>query len=396
MFDKALQRKGGMNKIALQVQRAFVERFGVAPDRLIRAPGRVNLIGEHTDYSGGFVMPLALEQALWIAIRPRSDKSVVIHSLDYIDSIELKLLDPKVHLKGWPEYLKGVVWAMQEEKWSLSGWEGVMAGDVPQGAGLASSAALETAFIRAFAEVSRISWEPKIAAKLAQRAESEWVGISCGIMDQLISACGVSGHALFIDCRNLDILPVALPEGVRVIVLDSKTRRGLVDSLYNERHSQCEEASRILGKSLLRDVSLPELDAQSTRLTPLLYRRARHVITENQRVQHAVVAMHANDLNLLGQLMQESHTSLRDNFEVTNSALDDIVECALAAPGCLGARMTGAGFGGCAVALVKTGQEIDFGKSVSNCYFKKTGLDPNIISCIPTDGASSHEPIAVK
>jgi len=382
-----------MNKIALNVQRAFETRFGSSPTHLIRAPGRVNLIGEHTDYSGGFVLPLALEEAHWIAVRPRNDQAVMLHSLDYDDSTKVNLAEPQLHLKGWQEYLNGVVWVLQEENWPISGWEGVMSGDVPQGAGLSSSAALEMAFIRAFAEISGISWKPKLSAKLAQRAESEWVGVSCGIMDQLISACGVTGHALFIDCRNLDIQQVPLPEGLRVIILDTKTRRGLVASHYNERHSQCKEASAILGKSLLRDATLSELDAQSAGMKHLLYRRAKHVITENERVLQAVNAMLANEHQHLGQLMQDSHKSLRDDFEVSNSALDEMVECALTAPGCQGARMTGAGFGGCAVALVTAEKEGDFVNSIRECYLKKTGLDPQIISCTPANGASRHDPL---
>ena len=339
-------------------------------------------------------MPLALEQAHWIAARPREDQTVVLHSLDYDDSTKVNLTEPQLQLKGWQNYLNGVVWVLQEEKWLLSGWEGVMSGDVPQGAGLSSSAALETALIRAFAEFSGITWQPKIAAKLAQRAENEWVGVSCGIMDQLISACGVSGHALFIDCRNLDIQQVPLPEGLRIIILDTKTRRGLVDSHYNERHSQCKEASAILGKTMLRDATLSDLEAKAAEMEPLLYRRAKHVITENERVLQAVKAMRSDDHQLLGQLMQDSHISLRDDFEVSSSALDEMVECALTAPGCLGARMTGAGFGGCAVALVTAEKEEDFVNSIRECYFKKTSLQPNIISCTPADGASRYDPLA--
>ena len=382
-----------MNKIAFNVQQAFETRFGSKPTHLIRAPGRVNLIGEHTDYNGGFVMPLALEQAHWVAVRPRKDQAVILHSLDYGDSTKVNLSEPQSHLKGWKEYLNGVIWILQKENWPLSGWEGVMAGDVPQGAGLSSSAALETALFRTFAEVSKISWKPKIVAKLAQRAESEWVGVSCGIMDQLISACGVSGHVLFIDCRNLDYQQVPLPEGHCIIILDTKTRRGLVDSHYNDRHSQCKEASRILGKSLLRDAKLSDLDAKSASLKPLLYRRAKHVITENDRVLRAVNAMSAGDHWLLGQLMQHSHKSLRDDFEVSNIALDIMVECAISAPGCLGARMTGAGFGGCAVALVTAEKERDFINTIRECYLRKMSLEPQIISCTPSEGASLHDPL---
>jgi len=374
-----------MSKMAIQVQLAFEERFGSAPEHVIRAPGRVNLIGEHTDYSGGFVLPVALEHAVWIALRPRPDQRVVLHSLDFAETAELDLSEPQKQEKGWQEYLKGITKVLQEAGWKLTGWEGVMMGDIPQGAGLSSSAALEMACLRAFAEASGKSWQPQIAAKMAH---------SCGIMDQLISACGVAGHALFIDCRNLEMKPVKLPEGIRVMILDTMTRRGLVDSLYNERHSQCLQAAEILGKSILREVSLTELQAQSSKLSPLLYRRAGHVISENQRVKHAVGAMRSNDLKLLGQLMQQSHASLRDNFEVSNFALNTMVECALSAPGCLGARMTGAGFGGCAVAIVKTELEIKFYNSVKDCYRKKSSLNPKIISCNPANGVTRLAPLA--
>ena len=382
-----------MNKIALKVQQAFETRFGDRPTHLIKAPGRVNLIGEHTDYNGGFVLPLALEEALWIAVRPRKDQAVILHSLDYDDSTEVNLSKPQLHLKGWHEYLSGVIWVLQEGNWHLSGWEGVMSGNVPQGAGLSSSAALEIALIRAFSEVSGISWEPILSAKLAQRAESEWVGVNCGIMDQLISACGVSEHALFIDCHSLEIQQVPLPHVLRVMSLDTKPRRGLVDSNYNERHSQCKEASEILGKSLLRDATMFELDEQSAEMAPLLYRRAKHVITENERVLQSVDAMYANDHQHLGRLMYDSHKSLRDDFEVSNSSLDAMVECALTAPGCLGARMTGGGFGGCVVALITAEKEEDFVNCISKCYSNKTNQDPQIISCIPADGASRIDPL---
>ena len=382
-----------MNKIALNVQKAFEKSFGYKPTHLIRAPGRVNLIGEHTDYSGGFVLPVALEEALWIAVRPRKDQAVILHSLDYNDSTEIILSKPQSHLKGWREYLSGIVWVLQEANWHLSGWEGVMSGNIPRGAGLSSSAALEIALIRTFSEISEISWEPKFSAKLAQRAESEWVGVKCGIMDQLVSACGVSGHAIFIDCRNLEIQQIPFPKGIRLIILDTKTRRGLVDSHYNERHSQCKEASAILGKSMLRDATMFDLDEQSTGMESLLYRRAKHVITENERVLQAVDAMCANDHLHLGQLMYDSHKSLRDDFEVSNSSLDEMVECALNASGCLGARMTGAGFGGCVVALVKAEKEKGFVDSIRECYLKKTNQNPQIISCKPDDGASRHDPL---
>ncbi|HBI28919.1 MAG TPA: galactokinase [Deltaproteobacteria bacterium] len=377
-----------MREIARRVQRAFRERFGVAPIHLIRAPGRVNLIGDHTDYSGGLVMPLALEHAIWIALRPRADHRVVLHSLDFAETAELNLTEPQTQGKGWQEYFKGVAWVLREAGWPLSGWEGVFAGDVPRGAGLSSSAALEMACIRAFAEASGVPWEPQVAAKLAQRAENEWVGMNCGIMDQLISGCGVAGHALFIDCRSFETVPVPLPEGTKVLVLDTRTRRGLVDSAYNERRASCEEVARRLGHSLLRDVRFEELESQTESLGSQLVKRARHVLTENQRVRQAVEAMCSNNPDELGRLMQDSHASLRDDFEVSSPALDAMVACALAAPGCFGARMTGAGFGGSAVALIDAGIEARFTEAVGSSYCEVTGVDPEIMTCAPTDGVN--------
>ncbi|MEA3310451.1 MAG: galactokinase family protein, partial [Chloroflexota bacterium] len=208
----------------------FAERFDEPPAFLVRAPGRVNLIGEHTDYNAGFVLPMAIDRALWIALRPRSDRRVSVHSLDFDETAEFELDALEQQDAGWVEYLKGVAWALQEAGYALRGWEGMLSGDVPSGAGLSSSAALELATARAFASVSAFPWDPVEMALLAQRAENEWVGVNCGIMDQLISAAGQAGHALLIDCRSLALTPVPLPPETVVVVLDTNTRRGLVAS----------------------------------------------------------------------------------------------------------------------------------------------------------------------
>ncbi|MCX7851379.1 MAG: galactokinase [Caldilineales bacterium] len=370
-----------------RVTAAFAEHFGAEPDVVVRAPGRVNLIGAHTDYNDGFVLPMAIERAVWIALRPRSDGRVRVLALDLGEWAEFDLTDLRRE-RGWAEYLKGVAWAWQEAGYALRGWEGVLAGDVPRGAGLSSSAALELATARAFQVVSDFAWEPATMARLGQRAENAWVGVRCGIMDQMIAAAGRRGHALLIDCRSLETQPVPLPEGVVVVILDTATRRGLVDSAYNERRHQCEAAARHFGVPALRDVSETDLAARGHELDEVIRRRARHVITENARTLAAVTAMRAGDALTLGRLMDASHASLRDDFEVSSPALDTMVTLARAHPACLGARMTGAGFGGCAVALVKAEQADAFAAHVAAAYRAATGLEPNITITQAADGAT--------
>jgi len=366
---------------------AFARRFGRNPRWTIRAPGRVNLIGEHTDYNDGFVLPLAIDRAVWLALEPRAERRVVVYSVDYSQEAEFDL-DNLVHgPAGWIEYLKGVAWSLQEAGYRLAGWQGVLAGDVPIGAGLSSSAALEMATARAFAAASCLEWEPMIMAKLGQRAENRWVGVNCGIMDQLISAAGRAGHALLIDCRSLDTRPVPFPPGTAVVVLDTSTRRGLVDSAYNERRAQCEAAARLFGQPALRDVDYNALQARAKLLDPITYRRARHVITENQRTIQAAEAMTQADVQTLGRLMNESHASLRDDYQVSSEALNVMVDCALAHAACYGARMTGAGFGGCAVALIDCHAADDFAAAVAADYQQRTGLRPAVYVCQATNGA---------
>ena len=367
-----------------RVLETFQKHYNAEPTLLVRAPGRVNLIGEHTDYNDGFVLPLAIDRAVWIALSPREDARVEVHSLEFSKTRAFDL-NGFGKGEGWLEYLKGTAWALQEAGYDLAGWEGVSSSDVPRGSGLSSSAALELATARAFASVSDLSWNPSNMAKLAQRAENEWVGVSCGVMDQLASAAGQEGRALLIDCRSLDIEAVPLPEETAVVVMDTKTQRGLVDSAYNERREQCEEAARAFGVDALRDVSVERFEAEEDKLDEVTRRRARHVISENARTLEAAEAMKQGDAKRLGELMNESHTSLRDDFEVSSEALNAMVECAWDA-GCYGARMTGAGFGGCAVALVAQADADAFAKEVASCYSKK-GRDPEIYVCTATDGA---------
>lgn len=377
-----------MTDLSVMVTQAFQERFAAPPTFVVRAPGRVNLIGEHTDYNDGFVLPMAIDRAVWIALRPRADRDVHIHSLDFAETAVFNLDQLSKETGHWREYLKGVTWALQTDGFQLQGWEGVMAANIPQGAGLSSSAALEMATARAFTAVTGQLWDAPRMALLGQKAENAWVGVNCGIMDQMISAAGQAGHALLIDCRTLKTKPAPLPPGTAVIVLDTNTRRGLVDSAYNERRAQCEEAAKFFGVPSLRDVSITDFLASEDGLTPLIRRRARHVITENIRVLNAISAMQNGDPHLLGTLMNESHVSLRDDFAVSSHELNVMADIAQAQPGCYGARMTGGGFGGCAVALVGAETAVTFAQAMTQAYQQATDLTPAIYICQPSAGAS--------
>lgn len=365
----------------------YEELYGEKPALLVRAPGRVNLIGEHTDYNDGFVLPMAIDRSFWIALSPRDDSKVSIFSLDLDEHDQFDAAVP-MHKSGhWGEYLRGIAWYLTKQGYKLTGWQGVSAGNIPIGAGLSSSAGVELATARAFCEVSGFEWNPVEMAKASQSAEIEWVGMNCGIMDQLISATGVAGHAVLIDCRSLELEKVPLPEGTSVVVLDTSTRRGLVDSAYNERRSQCEEAAAYFGVKALRDVTLMEFEEKASGMPLLTQKRARHVISENERTVMAAEVMKQGDAVTLGKLMNESHISLRDDFEVSNDALNAIVEIAQSHPACFGARMTGAGFGGCGMALVLSNQVGVFCDYVSGNYKAKTDLEAMVYICEPADGA---------
>lgn len=377
-----------------QVLSAFRERFGRRPAFLVRAPGRVNLIGEHTDYNDGFVMPMAIERAIYVALQPWSEeRQVCLTSLDMEETACFPLDDLQRDQATWIEYVKGVAWALQEQGYQLAGWQGLVAGDVPIGAGLSSSAALEIASARAFLAVTGRAWDAAQMARAGQRAENGWMKVNSGIMDQMISAAGQAGHALLIDCRSLQTEAVPLPPAPgggesAVVILDTGTRRGLVDSAYNERREQCEEAADHFGVSALRDVDMATFRRQAGRMDEVTRRRARHVISENERVLQARQAMRRGDAPALGKLMDASHESLRHDFEVSSEALDTMVEIARRQPGCLGARMTGAGFGGCAVALVESTATQAFVASVDAAYREETSLVPQITVSRPAAGAT--------
>ena len=366
----------------------FTRRYGTAPTLVVRAPGRVNLIGEHTDYNDGYVMPLAIDRAVWIAAKPCGDSYVTLYSMDFQQVAEISLMEMVKRENLWVEYVQGVAWALQEAGYTLTGWNGVIAGDVPIGAGLSSSAAIELASARTFCSIASVEWNAPEMAKLCQHVENDWIGVKTGIMDQMISATGVKDHAVLIDCRWLHLDPVPLPPGTAVVILDTATRRELVTSEYGKRREQCETAARFLNVPALRDVTMEQLMAVEDLMDDVTFRRARHVVSENQRTLDAAYAMRSGDAATLGRLMNESHASLRDDYEVSSDALNLIVDCAREHEACIGARMTGGGFGGCAVALVKAEAAQDFAQKVAASYQQKSGKTPAVYVCQATDGAS--------
>lgn len=327
----------------------FRRSFGAEPEFVVRSPGRVNLIGDHTDYNDGFVLPMAIDRSVWLAGRMTTERRIRVESAGF-DVIELDLDRIERSGGGWGEYVAGVAWSLAEAGDALCGWDGAVASDVPVGAGLSSSAALELAVARATTVCSGSPWDPVAIAQVAQRAENEWVGMACGIMDQLVVAAAAPHAALLIDCRWLETRPVPIPTEVAVVVVDSATRRSLVGSAYNQRRKSCEQAAALLGVPALRDIE--DVGQIAALLPERLARRARHVVTENRRVLAFEAALRDGDVEQAGQLLLASHRSLRDDFEVSVPEIDDLVATLMEIRGVHGARMTGAGFGGCLVALV--------------------------------------------
>ncbi len=352
---------------AERARRAFAEEFGEAPSLLATAPGRVNLIGEHTDYNDGFVLPIALPLATAIAARPRDDQRVRVTSQGFGGS-EFAVTDEPVTEQGWARYIAGMG-SVLAAGGPIAGWDGAIATDIPHGASLSSSAALEVASGLLF-DSDRQRRSPRDLAVAARQVENEVMGLPSGIMDQLISASAIDGAALLIDCRDLSTRPVTIPANATVVVLDTGTRRRLVESGYEDRQSTCAAAAATLGVTALRDATLAELDRLG--VGSVEFRRARHVISENDRTLATASALAAGDVVEAGELMTASHLSLRDDYEVSSPALDAMVEVALAAPGCHGARMTGGGFAGCAVALVASDRVEQFCQAVEAGFVAPT------------------------
>lgn len=373
---------------------AFERSFQGAPDMLVQAPGRVNLIGEHTDYNDGFVLPCAIDFHTLVAARARSDRVVRVVALDYADQLDEFSLDTPIVPREdapWANYVRGVVQMLLAHGVVLGGADLALAGNVPQGAGLSSSASLEVAVGQAFKGLYRLNGlSPTDLALIAQRAENQFVGCNCGIMDQLISARGQQGHALLIDCRSLHTQAVPMPQDMAVMIIHSRVRRGLVESEYNTRRAQCEQAARHYGVAALRDLTVAQLQAGSQGLDAVAYRRARHVVTENQRTVDAAAALAAHDMRVMGQLMAQSHVSMRDDFQITVPAIDALVDIAQNAIGPEGgARMTGGGFGGCVVALVPQALVAHVRSAVQAQYRSPQGELAQIHVCSPSAGAGS-------
>ena len=371
----------------------FAERFPGEEPRVAVSPGRVNLIGEHTDYNDGFVLPMAIGRAAVVAFRPRADRVLRGHSVAYDETKELSL--DALRAPGgndWLSYVAGVFWAFASEGLPLRGLDVVVDGDVPIGAGLSSSAALELATARALAAATGTAWDPVRMAKLGQKAENRYVGMNCGIMDQFASAVCREGHALLLDCRSLETRPVPVPAGAAVVVMDTGARRSLAGSAYNDRRAACERVVVEMAKSApgvraLRDVTVEGLLEARLRLDATDFKRASHVVPENARPVETADALQAGDLARAGQLMNDSHASLRDLYEVSCEELDLVTEIARQQPSCFGARMTGAGFGGCAVALVKAADVAVFCDAVLTDYKARIDLPAALYPCRPEAGA---------
>ena len=342
-----------VHPIITQARDVFVSVFEGKADVVVQAPGRVNLIGEHTDYNEGFVFPAAIDRWVVVAARSRIDSRVRIYSAMHEEVAEFQVDDVLEAQGNWADYPKGVVCEFQKLGYSLCGFDAAIVGNVPMGAGLSSSAAVEMAVGKGMVVLNCIEISGPDLALLGQRAENHFVGVNCGIMDQFISANGRAGHALFLDCRDLSFELVPLfGDDVQIVICNSGVTRGLTDSAYNNRRSACESGVSLLAGAMgtdiqaLRDVSMEMLDVYGGALSETVLKRCRHVITENERTQRAVVLLKKGDLLGFGQLMVASHESLRDDYEVSGDELDLLVEIALNVPGVLGTRMTGAGFWG--------------------------------------------------
>lgn len=370
---------------------AFEQLFGTPPEACFQAPGRVNLIGEHTDYNDGFVLPAAIDYHTVIAGRRREDRRVTLVALDLNEARSEFDLDQPIEKDPrapWSDYVRGVCQVLLSQGYRLTGADLVITGNVPQGAGLSSSASLEVVTAKAMAGLSNEDLDGTRAALAGQQAENQFVGCQCGIMDQLISARGQRGHAALIDCRTLETRRVPMPADAALVIINSNVKRGLVDSEYNLRREQCEEAARTLRVKALRDADMTQLEANRFEMTEKVYRRARHVITENERTLKAAEALATADWPTISRLMAESHASMRDDFEITVAPIDGLVEMIANTIGENGGvRMTGGGFGGCVVALVPdawVGAVLDV---VQQRYQAEYHIAPNVYVCHPVDGA---------
>jgi galactokinase len=379
------------------------EEFYGRPARVeTRAPGRVNMLGEHVDYNEGIVLPAAIDRKLYLVAAPTSDGVVTLNALDLHKRVSFRLDEVTKRcdlegrpLPGWAMYPAGVAWALQQTGVPTCGMQAVYSSDIPIGAGLSSSAALEVAFATTWQALSAWEMDRLSLAKLCQRAENEYVGVSSGLMDQFASACGVEGHVLGFDTRSLEWTAYDLPPGTAIVIADSGIRRSLTGSAYNDRRAACQQAVELLRKYLpgilsLRDVSTVELAAYSTFIPEVIEHRAEHVVKEIHRVSQAILALQRGDARMFGGFMFASHKSLRDLYEVSLPELDSLVEIARTLPGIYGARLTGAGFGGCTVNLIEVKQAAEFMQGLQEGYRVKTGREAKVYLCSASGGAEAR------
>lgn len=378
--------------IKAQLTQLFVDTFGAEPAHYFQAPGRVNLIGEHTDYNDGFVLPCAIDYQAMVAATPRDDNKIVVTAAAFnnqITEFELTLpIQPSTEA-SWSNYIRGVATALLERDMPLVGANLAVIGNVPQGAGLSSSACLEVCIGLTLTRLANQDTSLKDLALIGQEAENRYVGVNCGIMDQMVSARGEEGHAMLLDCRSLDIKSVAIPSNAAVVIINSNKKRGLVDSEYNTRRQQCEAVAKHFGVQALRDISVEMLEAHKAELDEVAYRRARHVITEDVRTLEAAEVLPLGNLVRMGELMEQSHISMRDDFEITVSEIDfivDTVKTVIGKDG--GVRMTGGGFGGCVVALTPLDKVEAVKEAIAAHYTEQTGLVADIYVCKASQGAT--------
>ncbi|OLQ95402.1 galactokinase [Vibrio ponticus] len=380
-----------MQELINNVKNTFEAVFCYLPTHIVQAPGRVNLIGEHTDYNDGFVLPCAINYQTVVAAAKRDDSIVRVIACDYDNDTDQFDITQPIEFeqeKMWANYIRGVIHFLIQRGYKLNGADISVSGNVPQGAGLSSSASLEVVIGQTFKALYNLEISQAEIALNGQQAENQFVGCNCGIMDQMISAEGRAKHAMLLDCRTLDTLAVPMPEDAAVMIINSNKQRGLVDSEYNTRRQQCEQAAHSLGVKALRDATIEQFEQQQAKLELVVAKRARHIITENARTLAASVALKDGDLQRIGELMAESHASMRDDFQITVPEIDYLVEIVKEVIGDRGGvRMTGGGFGGCVVALVPPELVEVVKQNVSDKYYEKTGLKETIYVCQASDGA---------
>jgi galactokinase len=361
--------------------------------RLFQAPGRVNLIGEHTDYNDGFVLPAAIDRKIVVAANSREDNQVNVYAQNFEqwDRFDMQKEISLLPENAWGNYIRSMAWSLLQQGYKIRGMDVVIAGNIPIGAGLSSSAALEVAIGFALLQLSEVEIQRKSLAQAAQRAENDFVGMRCGIMDQFISCLGQVDCAMLIDCRNLSYWAKPLPSQASIVIVDSGVHRGLMDMEYNTRREECENAAKHFGVAALRDINMETFQSRAHELSAAVRRRAHHDISENDRTLAAAAALEVDDLTAFGNLMLTSHSSLRDDFEVSCVELNMLVDIASSAKGVYGARLTGAGFGGCMVALVEQQAADSFVSTIQAHYQSATGRQAAAYICRASEGVSEIE-----